>query len=116
MKKCDFEGRGRLLIGGVSATVVTLYLAAVGRGALKSCGIDDLDVGLAELRPLIRVGNAYLAELLASGQSTLRDDLLNLFPRRSIRQADSVRRQLRAIGRQVEEEFERGDTVSCDGW
>jgi len=117
MKKNGFNRKRRLFVGGVVGTAASLYAAAVGRGALKSCGIDEVDVGLADLRPFIRIGDAYLEELANSGElSTLHDELLNGRPMRSARLAGAIQRQLLAAGREVQEEFQRGETVSCDGW
>jgi len=118
MKKTGFNRKRRLFVGGVAATTAALYAAAVGRGALKACGIDELNVGLADLRPLVRIGDAYLDELAGSGElSTLNDKLLDDLRRlRSASRADVVLRQFLAVGRQAQEEFQRGETVSCDGW
>jgi hypothetical protein len=110
MKKLDFNRKRRLIVSGVVATLASLYAGAVGRGALKSCGIDALDAGLADLRPLIRIGDAYLEELADSGKlSTLHDELPGGRLIRSIRLVG-------AIQRRVYDEFQRGDTVICDGW
>ena len=55
MKKIGFDRNRRLFVGAVAMTG-TLYAAAIGRGALKVCGIDE--VHFADLRPLIRIGEA----------------------------------------------------------
>jgi len=108
----------RLFVGGgVVAAAALLYTAAVGRGALKACGIEQVDVDLADLQPLIRIGNVYLDEVVESGEiSTLYEELLDYRHIRSAGIASAVQRHSLAVDRQAQEEFRRGETVSCDGW
>ena len=119
MKKSDgFNNNRRLFVGGgVVAAAALLYTAAVGRGALKACGVKQVDVDQADLQALIRIGNAYLGEMVKSGEiSTLYQELLDDRHIRSAGIASSVQDRLVVVDRQAQEEFQRGETVSCDGW
>lgn len=63
MKNIGFNRNRRLFVGAV-AMMGTLYAAAIGRGALKACGVDE--VHFVDLRPLIRIGETYLDEIATS--------------------------------------------------
>jgi hypothetical protein len=41
MKKIGFDRNRRLFVGAF-AMLGTLYAAAIGRGALKACGVDEV--------------------------------------------------------------------------
>jgi hypothetical protein len=117
MTKNNVDRRRRLVLGGLVALAGSLYAVAVGRGVLKACGIDELDMGAAELRPLIRIGDAYLDEVAKAQElSALHDKLLNGVPTAPDQLVGQLRRCLLTIGRVAQEEFRSGDTVVCDGW
>jgi hypothetical protein len=114
MKKIGFDRNRRLFVGAVAITG-TLYAAAIGRGALKACGVDE--VHFVDLQPLIRIGDAYLDEIATSGElRALHNELLadHLMPSADL--ADAIQRRFLAVRDQAQEEFQRGETVSCDGW
>ncbi len=117
MKKRGFDRKRRLFFVGVVATAGSLYAAAVGRGALKACGIDELGVSLADLQPLIRIGEVYLQESANSEElSAWYGDWLNKRPKKSPGLARATRGQLLAVKCRAQSEFQRGETVTCDGW
>ena len=117
MNRNSLDHKRRLFIGGVALAAASLYVAAVGRGAHKTCGVEDVDVSALDLQPLIRIGHAYLEEVVKSGNSRtppkgLRADVAVTLG--SI--AGAIRRDLLAAVGRAEEEFQRGEIVSCDGW
>jgi hypothetical protein len=117
MNRNSFDHKRRLFTGGVALAAASLYVAAVGRGARKTCGVEDVDVSASDLQPLIRIGHAYLEEVARSGNSrTLRKDVLADGPMTSGSIARAVPRDLLAAVSRAQEEFQRGETVSCDGW
>jgi hypothetical protein len=114
MKKIGFDRNRRLFVGAVAVTG-SLYAAAIGRGALKACGTDE--VHFSDLRPLIRIGEAYLDEIGTSEElRTLHNELLANPPAPSADLAGAIQRRFLAVRDQAQEEFQRGETVSCDGW
>lgn len=114
MKNIGFNRNRRLFVGAV-AMMGTLYAAAIGRGALKACGVDE--VHFVDLRPLIRIGEAYLDEIATSEElRVLHNELPSDRPMPSADLADAIQRQFLAAQHQAQEEFQRGETVSCDGW
>jgi hypothetical protein len=117
MNRNSFDHKRRLFIGGIALAAASLYVAAVGRGARKTCGVEDVDVSALDLQPLIRIGHAYLEEVARSGNSrTLRKDVLADGPLTLGSIAGAVPHDLLALVSGAHEEFERGETVSCDGW
>jgi hypothetical protein len=117
LNKSSFDHKRRLFIGGVALVAASLYIAAVGRGARKICDIEDVDVGVGNLQPLIRIGNAYLDEEAKSGEpSTLRKGLLGDGSMVLESIITAIRRDLFAAVSRAQDEFECGETVSCDGW
>ena len=117
MNRNSFDHKRRLFIGGVALAAASLYVAAVGRGARKTCGVEDVDVSALDLQPLIRIGHAYLEEVAMSGNSrTLRKDLLADVPMTLASIAGSYPARFVGGGGRAEEEFQRGEIVSCDGW
>jgi hypothetical protein len=116
LNKSSFDHTRRLFIGGVALVAASSYIAAVGRGARKICDIQDADV-LGNLRPLIRIGNAYLDEVAKSGEpSTLRKGLLDDDSMTLESIISAIRGDLFTAVSRAQDEFERGETVSCDGW
>src|SRR5690349_19667487 len=106
----------RVFIGGIIGTMASAYAVAIGRGALKPCGSDELDVPLAALQPFIRVGETYLRDLIVSAEATLNDELSLLQSMAAPRLDEAAQQRLAAVECTSEREFERGDTVTCDGW
>lgn len=112
-----FDRKRRLFVGGMIATAASLYAAAIGRGALKACGVEEANVGLADLRSLIRIGCAYLDEAATrKEESTLHAKLPDERHVRSADLAANIQRHILGAEGRTQEEFQRGDTVLCDGW
>jgi hypothetical protein len=107
------------VVGGAAvAAVLSFYMAAVGRGALKKCNHEDVEAGLpSDLQSLIRIGNSYLNEHAKNGElDSLNETLLDETATISGNIVHAVQRRLLAIDRQVRDEFARCETVICDGW
>jgi hypothetical protein len=118
MKDNSVGWNRRFFIGGAAVVAVaSFYIAAVGRGALKACGQENIEAGLPlNLRSLIRIGNSYLNEHTKNGELTLDEVFLDETETRSANIVDAIQRHLLAIDRQVREDFARCETVICDGW
>jgi hypothetical protein len=119
MKDNTFGWNRRLFVGGAAGVAVaSFYLAAVARGALKTCNYEDVDAALSsDLQSLIRIGNSYLNEHTENGElDTLDEVLLDETETRLTNIVYTVQRRLLAINRQVQDEFARCETVICDGW
>jgi hypothetical protein len=109
----------RFLVGGAAATTLSLfYVAAVTRGALKACSYEDFEVETPfALQSLIRIGNSYLNEHTKNGElDPLDEALLDETERSSADIIFAVQRRLLSMERQIRDEFERCETVICDGW
>jgi hypothetical protein len=108
----------RVFVGGIGATAAILYGGAVGRGALKTCGVAGLETALpVDFHALIRIGNVYLNELARSGEGSIPNDYR--LDETQTRLADilgAIQRCLAALDSQAQTEFDRGETVTCDGW
>jgi len=118
MKDNTFGWNRRLFVGGAVVAVASLYIAAVGRGALKACSYEDVGADPpSDLQSLIRIGNSYLNENRKNGElDTLDELLLDETETRSANIVHAAQRRFLAIDRQVREEFGRCETVICDGW
>lgn len=119
MKDNSVGWNRRFFIGGAAVVAVaSFYIAAVGRGAVKACSYENDDAGLpSDLRSLIRIGNSYLNEHTKNGElDTLEEVFLDETETRSANIVDVIQRRLLAIDRQVRDDFERCETVICDGW
>jgi hypothetical protein len=119
MKDKTFGWNRRIFVGGAAVVAVaSLYIAAVARGALKTCNYEDVDAALpSDLQSLIRIGNSYLNEHTKNGElDTLDEVLLDETETTSANIVYAVQRCLLAIDRQVRDEFARSETVICDGW
>jgi len=118
MKDDTFGWNRRFFVGGAAAaTIASIYIAAVARGALKACSYEP-EAGLpSELQSLIRIGNSYLNQHTQNGElDTLDEALFDETETRSVNIVFAVQRRLSAIDRQVQDEFARYETVICDGW
>ena len=119
MSNNTFQRRRQLLTGGTAlAAVTSLYLAAVGRGALKACKFEDVEGGFAsDFRSLVRIGNCYLNEHEAVDEFYVPyQALFHEVETDSATFVDAVRQHLLAIQPQVRREFARREIVMCDGW
>ena len=77
MKDDTFGGNRRFFVGGAAAaTIVSFYIAAVARGALKACSYEVEAGPLSELQSLIRIGNSYLNEHAKDGEPDTLDEEL----------------------------------------
>src|SRR4029078_5063239 len=118
MKDTSVGWNRRFFIGGAAiVAVASFYIAAVGRGALKACGYENIEAGLPlEMRSLIRIGNSYLNEHTNNGELDILDDVfLDEAETRAANIVYSVQHRLFEIDRQVRDEFARCETVICDG-
>jgi hypothetical protein len=118
MKDYTFGSR-RFFVGGAAvAAIASLYLAAIGRGALRACHQEDIgSAPPSDFQSLIRIGNSYLNEHTRNGEPDTLDELfLDETERRPAVIVRAVQRRLLAMDRQVRDEFARYDTVICDGW
>ena len=114
MKNYTFGSTRRFFIGGAAvAAAGSFYLAAVGRGVLKACHQEDVELALSDLQSLIRIGNSYLNGHEADTLDEAFVDETDAKPAAIVR---AVKRHLLAMDRQVRDEFARYDTVTCDGW
>lgn len=116
MKNDTFGWSRRFLVGGAAAaTIASLYVAAVARGALKACSYEVEGGPSSELQSLIRIGNIYLNEHRNSGEP---DNLDEAFFDETTRTnlVIAFQRRLLAIDHQIRDEFARYETVTCDGW
>jgi hypothetical protein len=76
-----------------------------------------VDVSALDLQPLIRIGHAYLEEVVKSGNSRTPPTALRAEVAVTLGSiAGAIRRDLLAAVGRAEEEFQRGEIVSCDGW
>ena len=118
MKDNSVGWNRRFFIGGAVVAVASFYIAAVGRGAFKTCGHENIEAGLPlNLRSLIRIGNSYLNEHTKNGELDILDDVfLDEAETRPANIVDAIQRHLLAIDRQIQDEFARCETVLCDGW
>lgn len=118
MKDETLGGSRRFFVGGAAAaTLVSFYLAAVARGALKACSHELEASPSAELQSLIRIGHSYLNERAKNGELDILDgELFNETEIGSKNFVFAVQQRLLALDRQVRDEFARYETVICDGW
>jgi len=119
MKDSTFVLDRRLFVSGAAVLAATsLYMAAVGRGALKACNHEDVEGGLSsDLQSLIRIGNSYLNEHAKNDNlDSLDKVLLDEIETRPANFVDAVQRRLSAIDHQIRDEFAHFETVICDGW
>jgi len=118
MKENIFDWRRRRFVGSAAAAaVMSLYAAAIGRGALKACNYEDVEAGLPlDFQSLIRIGNSYLNEHSKNGELTASNELFLDQEPSSANIISAVQRRLSTIDREVRQEFERSETVICDGW
>jgi hypothetical protein len=118
MKENTFGLSRRLFIGGVSvATVASLYVAAVGRGALKACNYEDVQIGLlSDFQSLIRIGNSYLNGHTNAALNSADELFLSETESSPASIVSAVQRRLLAMEYRLRDEFARSETVICDGW
>lgn len=119
MKRAGALMNRRVLVGGgIAAAALLAYAAAIGRGAAKACGPDAEQAALdiAALHSLIRIGEAYLqADADSAEIAALREEWLETV-NANAPGASRIERRIAVLDRKAVEEFERGETVLCDGW
>jgi len=116
MKKRRVGMSRRILIGGAAlAATAAIYMAAIGRGALKACYADGEAALPADLQSLVRIGNSYLYEHSKNGKLDPRDELF-LQETATTNIVYGVQQRLLALDYQIRDEFARCETVICDGW
>ena len=104
----------RLLAGGAAVAVTSLYVASIGHGVHKACGVSDSGVGALDLQPLIRIGRIYLEGLNKNGSAEVprKDQFADLLAlNHEFKLGDLI-----AMMGKSQEEFGQGETVMCDGW
>ncbi len=117
-EKSPLMNRRLFVGGGIVLAVATLYMGAVGRGALKACGEVRGNAELPpDVQPLIQIGKAHLKDLARKGEPAMLNDVF--LDARVLNSDDivgAVQRRLLALDRESQDEFERGETVIVDGW
>ena len=64
----DFDEQSTTVPRRCPLAAASLYISAVGSGALKACRVEEVDDDRVDLQPLIRIGHAYLEEMAESGE------------------------------------------------